>query len=75
MAHVESAGPDSLRVFWKPLPANLSRGEVTEYKVQWGKRGKPYHESEQVGAGIHEFIITGNQISLFLGEIFLERAK
>lgn len=58
--HLESTGPNSMRVSWDPLPSNLSRGEVTEYKVQWGRRGKPFHESEVVGAAAHDFTITGN---------------
>ncbi|XP_069674943.1 protogenin-like [Periplaneta americana] len=51
--------PTSLSVSWTPLSKEKAQGVVTEYKIQWRRKGQASSRVEQVKGDITDFVITG----------------
>lgn len=61
---LRATSPTSLRATWIPLSKEKAQGVVTEYKIQWRKKGQASTRIEQVKGDITDFTITGKFPSL-----------
>jgi hypothetical protein len=63
---LKATSPTSLRVTWIPLSKDKAQGVVTEYKIQWRRKGQASSRVEQVKGDITDFTITGKFTSFML---------
>jgi hypothetical protein len=61
---LKATSPTSLRATWTPLSKEKAQGVVTEYKIQWRRKGQASSRVEQVKGDITDFTITGKFPSL-----------
>lgn len=55
----ETSVPGAVRLIWDNLEANLRRGEVVEYRVEYKEPDSPTVSAIVVGPGVNEKLLSG----------------
>ncbi|XP_033606589.1 protogenin isoform X2 [Cryptotermes secundus] len=56
---LKATSPISLRAMWMPLSKEKAQGVVTEYKIQWRRKGQASSRVEQLRGDVTDYTITG----------------
>lgn len=61
---LKATSPISLRATWTPLSKEKAQGVVTEYKIQWRRKGQASSRVEQLRGDVTDYTITGKSFLL-----------